>query len=411
MAEEAFSAWLRWGCWYAEKNLPLAFPKRWQVLMCLPQGGKDIGEAGLKAAFERPIGTTRLRELAKGRRSAIIVVDDLTRPTPAARLLPFVIGELVDGGIPTERICILIGIAAHHPLNREQMVRKLGKDIIAHFWVQNHCPFENLDYLGTTRNGTPIYLNGEFLRADLKVCVGSILPHGHAGFGGGAKLVLPGVAGIESIYHNHRPDNGFRKGMALTEGNIAREDMEEAAVMAGLDAIANVVLNPRRGIVGCFVGHFVDAHRAGCELARRAYATPIPDEVDVAVLSAYPKDSEVYQCVNAFAPLSSAPKRFVHEEGTIVFASAGSEGMGTHYLAGPGMRLGARRKVAPRLNHRPQRLYFAPTVNAHDLWQWGWDGEALCQSWREVVRRLRERYGNECRIAVFPCAAMQLAKA
>ena len=199
--------------------------------------------------------------------------------------------------------------------------------------------------------------------------------------------------------------------MALTEGNIAREDMEEAAVMAGLDAIVNVILNPRRGIVGCFVGHFVDAHRAGCELARRAYATPIPDEVDVAVLSAYPKDSEVYQCVNAFAPLSSAPKRFVHEEGTIVFASAGSEGMGTHYLAGPGMRLGARRKVAPRLNHRPQRLYFAPTVNALDLWQWGWDGEALCLSWREVVRSLRERYGYECRIAVFPCAAMQLAKA
>jgi nickel-dependent lactate racemase len=404
-------AWLRWGCWYAEKNLPLAFPKRWRVTMCLPRGGKDIGEAGLKAAFERPIGTTRLRELAKGKRSAVIVVDDLTRPTPAARLLPFVIGELVDGGIPKERIRILIGIAAHHPLNREQMVRKLGKDIVAHFWVQNHCPFENLDYLGTTRNGTPVYLNREFLRADLKVCVGSILPHGHAGFGGGAKLVLPGVAGIESIYHNHRPDNGFRKGIALTEGNIAREDMEEAATMAGLDAIVNVVLNPQRGIVGCFVGHFIDAHRAGCELARRVYATPIPDKADVAILSAYPKDSEVYQCVNAFTPLSSAPKRFVHDEGTVVFASAGSEGMGTHYLAGPGMRLGAQRTTSPDRTVRPQRLYFAPTVNAHDLWQWGWDGEALCQSWREVVRRLRERYGDDCHIAVFPCAAMQLAEA
>ncbi|GBC97963.1 hypothetical protein HRbin17_00458 [bacterium HR17] len=403
-------AWVRWGCWYGDKDVALPLLPRWQVKMCLPQGGKEIGDAGLRRAFDHPIGTPRLQELAKGKRDAVIVVDDLTRPTPAARLLPFVIRELVDGGIPTERIRILIGIAAHHPLNRDQMERKLGKDIVARFWVQNHCPFENLDYLGTTRNGTPVYLNREFLRAALKICVGSILPHGHAGFGGGAKLVLPGVAGIESIYHNHRPDNGFRKGIALTEGNIARSDMEEVAAMAGLDAIVNVVLNPQREIVGCFVGHFVEAHRVGCQSAQRVYATPVPDDADVAVLSAYPKDSEFYQWVNAFAPFASAHRPVVHKDGTIVIVSAGSEGIGTHYLAGPHMRLGAQnRSTQQRTNAAPQRLFFSPRVSPHDLEQWGWDGTALCHRWREVVQRLRQRYGNDCRIAVFPCAAMQLA--
>ncbi len=404
-------AWIRWGCWYEERDLPLPFPKGWQVWQCNPFGGKGIGEAGLRKAFANPIGTPPLRQLAKGKRDAVIVVDDLTRPTPADKLVSLVIDELVQGGIGEERIRILLGVAAHHPMNRQQAAMKLGKAIVERFWVQNHCPFENLDYLGKTSNGTPVYLNREFVRADLKVCVGSILPHGHAGFSGGAKLVLPGVAGIESIYHNHHPDSGFRRGIAMTEGNIARSDMEEAAVMGGLTAIVNVVLNPQREIVGCFVGHFVEAHRAGCELARKVYATPAPKDCDVVVLSAYPKDSEFYQCVNAFAPVGSAKESLIHDDGTYVIASAGSEGIGLHYLTGPGMRLGIQWR-ARRQNPtpRPQRLFFSPNVNPYDVEQWGWDGQALCHRWREVIQRLRERYGKDSRVAVFPCAAMQLTQ-
>ncbi len=404
-------AWVRWGCWSDEKVLPLPFPARWQVFLCLPRGGRDIGEQGLQRAFDQPIGTPPFHELAKGKKTAVIVVDDLTRPTPAYRLLPLVVAALAKGGIAEERIRILIGTGAHHPLNRDQMVKKLGRRIVERFRVQNHCPFENLSYLGTTRYGTPVYVNRDFLRADLKIAVGSILPHGLAGFGGGAKLVMPGAGGIESLYHNHHPDSGFRKGIALTDGNTLRDDMEEAAAMAGLDAIVNVVLNPKREIVGCFVGHFIEAHRAGCALARKVYATPVPDEVEVVVLSAYPKDSEFYQCVNAFAPLHSAQRKFLTDNGTIVLVSAGSEGMGTHFLTGPGMRLGAQwRAIRQPEQQRPQRLYYAPTVNAHDLTQWGWDGEALCCHWKEVIQRLRMRYGKECRVAVFPCAAMQLAE-
>lgn len=405
-------SWIRWGCWYGEQTLPLPFPKGWQVVQCNSHGGKKIGDDDLRKAFAHPIGTPRLRELARGKRDAVIVVDDLTRPTPASFLVPLVIDELVRGSIKEERIRIILGIAAHHPLNREQAVKKLGKDIVERFWVQNHCPFENLDYLGKTSNGTPVYLNRDFVLADVKICIGSILPHGLSGFSGGAKMVLPGVAGIESIYQNHRPDNGYRRGIAMLKDNTTRADMEEASKMTGLDAIVNVVLNLNREIVGCFVGQFVEAHRAGCELAQKVYATPVPEECDVAVLSAYPKDSEFYQCINAFAPVTTASKRFVHDEGTYVIASASSEGIGVHYLAGPKMRLGAQWRMIQRQNltQKPQRLFFSPNVNPHDLEQWGWDGQELCRSWREVIQRLRKRYGKDCRIAVFPCAAMQLAE-
>lgn len=407
------SSSLRWASWFGDRDRRVKLPRGWDVRTCAPQGGRDIGEEGLRDALATPVESPPLRELAKGRRDAVIVVDDLTRPTPAHRLLPLVIEELGAGGIPAERIRIIMGVAAHHPMLRDDIIRKLGREVADSFTVSNHNVFENNEYLGRTTAGTPVYINRDFLRADVKICVGSILPHGGPGFGGGAKLVLPGVAGIETIYQNHRPDNQYGRGLDRLDGNTMRDDMEEAAGMAGLDFIVNTVVNPRREVAGLFCGHFIAAHRTGCELARAVYGTPAPQDVDVAILSAYPKDTECYQAGNAMNALNSASTPVVREGGTIVVASAGSQGMGEHFLMGPGFRLGASATAQNGATGRSQggaeRLLLCENVSPRDIERWGGDAGSLCRTWEELVRRLRDRHGARARAAIFPCAAMQLA--
>src|SRR5262249_20518060 len=147
-------------------------------------------------AFAEPIGSPTIAELARGKRTACIVVDDLSRPTPADRLIPFVLDELERGGVARADIRFIIGIAAHRPMTREDCVKKLGEAIVDEFDVKNHHPYENLAELGKTKFNTPVLVNADFAAADIKICIGSICPHGGPGFGGGAKLVLPGVASI-----------------------------------------------------------------------------------------------------------------------------------------------------------------------------------------------------------------------
>ena len=312
-----------WAAFFGDTELELAFPAEWDVAVYPPADGLDIGEDGIAQAFANPIGTPRLAELARGRRSAVIVVDDLSRPTPAQRLVPRVLAELEAGGINRDQTLIIMGVANHRQLTREDMVKKLGEEVVSTVRVKNHFSWAHCEYIGTTSRGTPVALNKDFLAGDLKVLVGSIVPHGKPGFAGGAKLVLPGVASIDTAYAWHGPD-GPPGGLMKVETE-ARLDAEEAARMAGVDAIVNVIPNSRRGIAGLVVGDLVAAHRAGVAIAQRVFATHVPVGVDVGVFTAYPKDIEYCQLSLAFNVWWSAPQPIVHERGTIVACTAASE--------------------------------------------------------------------------------------
>src|SRR5207244_904849 len=147
-----------------------------------------------------------------------------------------------------ENARVIMGIAGHRPLMRQDCIKKLGREAVELLEVKNHHPFENLASMGTTSFGTPVFLNRDFVSAGLKITVGSINPHGGPGFGGGAKLVLPGVAGIESLYHMHRPDVPPTGKLCVVDGNELRDDIEDFARIAGLNAIVHVVINSDAGI-------------------------------------------------------------------------------------------------------------------------------------------------------------------
>jgi nickel-dependent lactate racemase len=396
-------ATIRWGAWFEDSELALEFPAGYEVLACPPMDGPDIGDAGIAAAFASPIGTPRLAELARGRHRPVIVIDDLSRPTPGKRLLPPILDELEAAGIPARDVLILAGVANHRPMQRADFLKKIGADVLARCRVSNHFSWDNCTLIGTTSFGSPVEVNNEFLASDLRILVGSIIPHAAAGFAGGAKLLMPGVASIRSAEAYHR-GSALRGGYGL-EAPDARLESEEAARMAGVDFIVNAVPNSSLGLAGLVTGDVVRAHRAGTAIARRVFATPTPPESDVCVLSLYPKDSEFLQHLTAFAPHVTAETHIVREGGTFVVVVSGDEGLGSHSLFGPGMRLAAQRPT--RIRGRDV-IFFAPRTTAGMLPP-TMDGTVLLPSWAETVAWLERKHGSRASVAVYPCATMQLS--
>ena len=303
-----------WGMWYTD-TFEMTFPDSWQVIVARMRGGPDIGEDGIHAAFDAPIGSPPLRELARGRRDAAILIDDLTRPTPAYRIVPTILQELAAAGLGDDRVRIVCALACHRELTREDFGRKLGPELVERLQIVNHNAHENLEYLGQTSLGAPLWVNRDFCQADVKIATGLISPRGPF-FGGGAKLLLPGACGYQTIYADHSrvPPNQFRAHAA------------EAARLVGLEFIVNPLLNPQLGIMAMVTGDPEQAYWRGVELAKTLYATEVPEASDVVVCNAWPKDSEGTQSAAAMLPLHKTRSRALKPGGTVVITTASPEG-------------------------------------------------------------------------------------
>ena len=202
-----------WGCWDPDTTLELSFPQRFTMQVNGMRDGRQLSAAALANGVRQPLNSRPLRELAAATRTAAIAVDDITRPTPIAKVLPIVLSELE--GIAPQNIKILVALGAHRPMVRAELERKLGAAIVDEFDIEQHHPFQNLVDLGRSSRGTPIRLNRSFCEADLKIALGGVMPHPYMGFGGGAKLVVPGLAGIETLQANHQPAvTGISGGLA-----------------------------------------------------------------------------------------------------------------------------------------------------------------------------------------------------
>jgi nickel-dependent lactate racemase len=398
-----------WGAWYGDALHALHFPEGWRVEVYPMRDAFDIGAEGIAGALAQPIGTAPLAEVAAARRSAAIVVDDLSRPTPADRVLPPLLCLLEEAGVPSPEIRIIVGSGAHRTLVRHDLVKKLGRDVVERYEVLNHNPYENLEDLGVSSRGTPIRVNRFFLDGDLRIGVGCITPHGSAGFGGGAKIIMPGVSGVEALAWNHGR-GGLAGGLGDPDGSEQRADMEEIVERVGLDFVVDVVTTARRGIAGVFAGDAVAAHRAGVAFARGVYATPLPQElVDIAVCNAYPKDTEFLQAYTALTILESARRtgnRILRPGGTTVITTACSEGRGFHALYGAGGRLAeARREPLPfdRM-HSAGPIYYSPNLNPMDT-----NGLPMRADWDALIAQLLTIHGHTATVALFPTGSLQLS--
>ena len=401
--------------WYDNDELELQFPSSWELSVCYMRGHHrpPLSEQGFREAFANPIGTKSIRELARGKSEVAILFDDMSRPTRVAEIVPYVLEELGAAGVKDDSIRFITALGTHGALTRVDFAKKLGEAVLGRFPVYNHNPYENCTFLGNTSSGTPLAVNSEFMGCDLKIGIGSILPHPLTGFNGGGKIILPGVAAIDSIAYNH----GTLTAEAMVRGedigtwigkfeeNELRLDTAEAARMAGLDIKIDAVINGRGETTALFVGDPTSAHIEGVKLAREVYATQPIEGQDIAVLNTYSKGSEAFLAL----PLSS--RLLQGGAGDLVLIANAPEGQVTHYLAGSfGKKTGGRLWL-PRASLPPnvKRLIVFTTYIDKAGGDWLAIPESIvwAKTWPAVLERLTKTHGDSARVAIVPDATMQ----
>jgi nickel-dependent lactate racemase len=247
--------------------------------------------AVIERALANPIDTAPLTSLAKAGKRVALLIDDWTRPTPAHKVLPVILEQLADAGCGEDDVAIVFAKGMHRELSREEMIDKAGEAVIERFRTRNHDPHDDLIELGRSHRGTPVFINRTVVEADVRIAIGSVIAHPVAGFGGGAKIIVPGVAGHETIRDNHSLCHHPNVPIGQVEGNPIREDMEDIARMARLDMVVNTILSRGLDIIDAVAGDVVAAHREGVARYCRTYGAEITERADVGVVGASPRDA------------------------------------------------------------------------------------------------------------------------
>jgi nickel-dependent lactate racemase len=395
--------------WYENSEMELKFPPSWSVFFCPMKGGtrKKLSHKEMEKAFLYPIGTKPISELAKGKKEVAILFDDMARPTPVYEIVPHVLLELEKAGIKDEQIRFIAALGAHGAQTAIDFKKKLGQEVLDRFPVYNHHPFDQCKYLGKTSRGTPVSINQEVMACDLKVGIGSIVPHSFSGFGGGGKIILPGVSHIDSIAYNHGKlvqDHPGSVGVGKIEGNVPRLDIEEATRMAGLDVKIDAILNLQAEITGLFVGDPILEHQEGIKLAKEVYVTIPAKDMDIVVVNAYSKPSEC-----AIAPFIGIPS-LKKEGGDLVIISNEPGGQVVHYLFGEFGRCGEGRLQLPQpLPTKVKRfIVLSPFKDHVGACFFGKVPSILwVKTWEEVLNLLKAEWGNKANVAVYPDGTIQ----
>ena len=289
----------------------------------------------LHYALDHPVAGPSLSVLAQGKHTAAIAVCDITRPAPNSRTLPPLLRRLHASGIPVEGVTILIATGLHREATPEEIKTIVGPEIASTYRVVNHDARAIADhrYLGSTRNGTPVYIDERFVSADLHITLGFIEQHLMLGFSGGRKLIAPGVAAQETIKVIHSPK--FMREPLATEGsfeeNPLHHELLEMASMARHDFMLDVTLTQDRQISGVFAGSPVQAHAAGVDFLRKTSLGQLSGLADAVITSSagHPLDLTFYQMIKGI----TAAQHIVKPGGRILIIGECPEGIGSAEFA------------------------------------------------------------------------------
>jgi nickel-dependent lactate racemase len=316
---------LRTAAWYGDRPLNLSFPNDWRVTTLRPDTPAPLSDAAIVEALERPIGQHTIRELARGKSRPIVIVDDLTRPTPAGRVLPFVLRQLEDAGISSNAVTIMMATGAHGPASRDAIEKKVGPQAARLCRLLAHDHTQNLVKVGRTSHGTPVLVNREVRDSDFLVGIGGIYPQHSAGFGGGSKLAL-GVLGTRSISALHYRHPSMHGSYEIE--NDFRGDVDEIARLIGLETTISLQLDCNRAPVRLVSGDHTRYYRDEVSFAKKAYRAPPPGAADVVISNAYPIDvSLTFMRSKGIIPLL-----YTGSGASRIMISACPEGVGHHAL-------------------------------------------------------------------------------
>jgi nickel-dependent lactate racemase len=282
---------------FVDRILDLEIPQRNLIFDVAPRNVDSAPDFNgtIRQALANPIGTPLLAEMLKTGMKVILICDDNTRVTPVRQIIPLLLEDLNRSGIPDRDIRIILASGTHRQMTEAEIEAKYGSEITSRVNVIRHYyknPGELTNY-GVTNRGIPVVVNRNVVEADFRIAVGNIVPHHPAGWAAGAKAVLPGVGGEETVAAMHLL--GSRYPALGLRDSIMREEMEDFAEVIHLNFILNVILNRDAGLVGAVAGHFQAAHRAGVQIAQQVYGVPIPELADLTISSASPMDFDFFQ--------------------------------------------------------------------------------------------------------------------
>ncbi len=318
---------------YGRTGLEIELPERGLVG---PLAIRDVPplpdpEAAVARALEHPTGSPPLAQIAQGKKSACILICDITRPVPNRVILGPMLRVLEAAGVPREMTLILVATGLHRPSTIQEKHEMLGAEILECYPVQDHYGtwLEDHTHVGTTARGIPGWIDTRYVRSELKIATGLIEPHLMAGYSGGRKLICPGIASIETVRRWHGPEllEHPNADCGILDGNPVHEDNTAIARMAGCDFIVNVTLDSRRQVTSVVAGDMEQAFLEGVRFMDGVCRAHVAEPADIVVTSAagYPLDTTFYQAVKGLT--GCLP--IVKQGGTIILAASLTEGIGS----------------------------------------------------------------------------------
>ena len=312
------------------KEFSFDLPEGWNLLaMAEPKDVPALADVGaaVRELLANPSGMAPLAEVIKDlpHKKTVIISEDQTRPTPVDQILVPLLAELNRLGIADEEIDLIIGRGTHRHATDEEIRAKVGQEAVDRLRVSVHdAEADDLVYVGTTSRGTEVRVNRLVAEAALIIGIGTANPHYFAGYGGGAKIMLPGICGRETLKQNHVWIRDPKAGTGIMEGNPIWEDMLEAARLARITFKFDAVLNTGKEIYKLFGGEVEAQQKAAVEALKEVYGVEVPALADVTVTSGYPLETNLIQSGKAILLADTVTKT----GGTIVLVSACSDGAG-----------------------------------------------------------------------------------
>jgi len=285
-------------------------------------------------ALRHPNNSMPLRALVKPTDRVGVVFSDITRPMPLRLILPSVLGELTH--VPSQNITLFNALGTHRHNTSIELRDMLGDEVVENYRIMQNNAFDSSTqvFLGKTSRGHDIWINRELIECDVKVLTGFIEPHFFAGFSGGGKAVMPGMAGLQTVLHNHdaRMIAHPKATWGITWGNPIWEEVREVAGKVGTIFLVNVTLNKYKQVTGIFTGNIDDAHQEGCNFVKQTAMIPVDRPYDIVITtnSGYPLDLNLYQSVKGM----SAAAQVVRHGGAIIIATECRDGIPDHGLYG-----------------------------------------------------------------------------
>ena len=413
------------GSWCGDREINIYFPKNWEINVFGPKSFKKLTDEDIINRLNNPIKCPPLFEILSNQKKIVIIVDDITRPTPVSKILSILLTIIKNQGINNSNIKIIMATGTHKIAKNSTFFNKLDKKILKEIKaIIHHCK-KDLKFIGYSKNKIPIYINKYVAEADVKISIGGVYPHDDVSFSGGAKILI-GVLGLKSISLLHRNFPEVERGKMVELP--FRHELESIASKVGLDFSINVVIGARKEIVELFTGHYYYAFRKAAQFVKNNFGTQIVPSADIVISNAYPFDTST-----AVLGKSLWPFRYYKNPTIKIVIAALCEGFGTRHpfctstrekffqyfkkitmlssLKSKWIEYKTLQKITsyPDFKWKSYVIFIPRSIQSKIKTKKVWKDKFIFYSWNDILKELRFKFLQKqtIKVIIYPCSPLQ----